>query len=202
MMLEAMQLDIIREMCNIGSGNASSALAQMMNTKVDIGVPNCEIIPFSEITKGYDSPEEVIVSTVVQISGDMEGFVMMNLPMKAACEILAVLTEEKLDPDAVPFEELYEKLQPVSEIGNILIGAYLSAISGMSGMTIMPSVPMLAVDMVMAVMNLPAVMYGAEGDTALYMDTEFVGDDVALKGQYYLVSTMESYKRLFAALGM
>ena len=86
-MLESSQLDVLREICNIGSGNASSALAQMMNTKVDIGVPHCEIIPFSEMTKGYSSPEEIIVSTVVQTSGDMEGFVMMNMPVRAAVRI-------------------------------------------------------------------------------------------------------------------
>ncbi len=201
-MLEASQLDVMREICNIGSGNASSALAQMMNTKVDIGVPLCEIIPFSEMTKGYESPEEIIVSTVVQISGDMEGFVMMNMPVPAACELLTVLTGEALDANNLPYAQLNEKLQPISEIGNILIGAYLSALSSMSNMTILPSVPMLAVDMVMAVMNLPAVVYGQVGEQALYMDTEFMSDTVQMKGQYYLVSTIESYNRLLSALGM
>lgn len=202
MQIEASHLDILRELSNIGSGNASTALATMMNTKVDIGVPHCELIPFSELTRAYSSPEEIIVSTVVQISGDMEGFVMMNMPIPSACELLTVLTNERIDYANIPYTELSEKLQPIAEVGNILIGAYLSALSCMGGMTITPSVPALAVDMVMAIMNLPAVVYGEMGENALYMDTQFISDDVEMTGQYYLVSTLESYSRLMTALGV
>ena len=92
--------------------------------------------------------------------------------------------------------------KPIEEVGNILVGAYLSAISSMTNMLITPSVPALSVDMVMAMMNVPAVVYGEIGESVLRMETEFHNDLSSVTGRYFLVPTMDSYGRLMKALGL
>lgn len=195
-------MDVLKEIGNIGTGNAASALATMLDTKVDIGLPKCDLVPFSEITRGFSSPEELVVGVLVQLSGDMDGFIMMVLTVDAAFELLALLTGQEAQCDREDYTALCAALKPVEEIGNILVGAYLSAIAGMTDMRITPSVPALSVDMVMAMMNVPAVVYGEIGEAVLHMETDFHNDLSSVTGRYFLVPTVDSYSRLMAALGM
>ncbi|MEA5058861.1 MAG: CheY-P-specific phosphatase CheC [Clostridia bacterium] len=202
MAIDPMMMDVLKEIGNIGTGNAATALATMLDTKVDIGLPQCEMVPFSEITRGFSSPDELVVGVLVQLSGDMDGFIMMILTLDAAFELLSLITGQ----DVMCLNENYaaacSALKPIEEIGNILIGAYLSAISGMTGMAIIPSVPALSVDMVMAMMNVPAVVYGEVGESVLHMETQFHNDLSSITGRYFLVPTMDSYDRLMKALGL
>jgi chemotaxis protein CheC len=194
-------LDVLKEIGNIGSGNAASALATMLNDKVSIGLPSCEMLPFSSITRGFESPEEIVVGTLVQMSGDLEGFVMLIMTLQASLELLTQLTgEDYTDLDLNDYDHVCEALTPVSEIGNILVGSYLSAIAAMTNMAIVPSVPALSVDMVMAMMNLPAVVYGSVGEAVMYMETHFSNDRALIKGQYFLVPTVAAYSKLMSAL--
>ncbi|MDL2258484.1 chemotaxis protein CheC [Eubacteriales bacterium OttesenSCG-928-K08] len=202
MALDAGTLDVLREIGNIGAGNAASALATMLDDKVNIGLPSCEMVPFTQVARGFKSPEDLVVGTLVQMSGDMEGFVLMALPLDAAFELLKLLTGEEFSGNADDYGAVCEALAPVSEIGNILIGAYLSAISSMTGMSIIPSVPATTVDMAMALMNIPVVVYGEIGESVLYMETDFHNEVSSIVGQYFLIPTVESSSRLMSALGM
>ena len=202
MAIDALTMDALGEIGNIGTGNAASALSTMLDSKVDIRLPKCAMVPFSEITNGFSSPEELVVGVLVQLSGDMDGFIMMVLTVDSAFELLKLLTGEEAGCDRSDFNAYCEALRPIEEIGNILIGAYLSAISGMTGMSITPSVPALSVDMIMALMNVPAVVYGSVGESVLNMETDFHNEVATVKGRYFLIPTSDSYGRLMSALGL
>ena len=92
MAIDALTMDALGEIGNIGTGNAASALSTMLDSKVDIGLPKCAMVPFSEITNGFSSPEELVVGVLVQLSGDMDGFIMMVLTVDSAFELLKLLT--------------------------------------------------------------------------------------------------------------
>jgi len=202
MAIDQMTMDVLKEIGNIGTGNAASALSTMLDSKVDIGLPRCDLIPFSEITRGYDSPEELVAGVLVQLSGDMDGFIMLVLKLESAFELTGLLMGQDVHCDIEDYSAVMEALKPVEEIGNILIGAYLSAIGTMTNMCIVPSVPSLSVDMVMAMMNVPAVVYGEMGDTVLDMETDFFNDKSSVSGRYILLPTEESFDRMMKALGL
>ena len=82
-------LNLFREISYIGSGNASTSLAQMLIEIVDIGIPNSDLREFSDITNSYSSPEELVVGTVLQISGDLEGFIMVIMDVDATLTLLS-----------------------------------------------------------------------------------------------------------------
>ncbi len=201
MNFEQEKLNVFREISNIGSGNASTSLAQLLNEIVDIGIPNSDLREFSEITNSYKSPEELVVGTVLQISGDLEGFIMVIMDVDSTLNLLSRLLGKKIECDKENYEELYKELNSVGEICNILCGTYLTAISDMTGLSINQSIPYFSVDMVMAIMNLPASMYGDQADSILCIETEFFTLDRQIEGKYYFIPKVESCNKLLANLG-
>ena len=201
MNFEQEKLNVFREISNIGSGNASTSLAQMLNEIVDIGIPNSDLREFSDITNSYSSPGELVVGTVLQISGDLEGFIMVIMYVDSTLTLLSRLLGRKIECDKENYEELYKELNSVGEICNILCGTYLTAMSDMTGLTIDQSIPYFSVDMVMAIMNLPASLYGGESDSILCIETEFFTLDREIEGKYYFIPKVESCNTLLSKLG-
>ena len=201
MNFEQEKLNVFREISNIGSGNASTSLAQMLNEIVDIGIPNSDLREFSDITNSYSSPEELVVGTVLQISGDLEGFILVIMDVDSTLTLLSRLLGRKIECDKENYEELYKELNSVGEICNILCGTYLTAMSDMTGLTIDQSIPYFSVDMVMAIMNLPASLYGGESDSILCIETEFFTLDREIEGKYYFIPKVESCNTLLSKLG-
>ena len=201
MNFEQEKLNVFREISNIGSGNASTSLAQMLNEIVDIGIPNSDLREFSDITNSYSSPEELVVGTVLQISGDLEGFIMVIMDVDSTLTLLSRLLGRKIECDKENYEELYNELNSVGEVCNILCGTYLTAMSDMTGLTIDQSIPYFSVDMVIAIMNLPASLYGGESDSILCIETEFFTLDREIEGKYYFIPKVESCNTLLAKLG-
>ena len=207
MNFEQEKLNVFREISNIGSGNASTSLAQMLNEIVDIGIPNSDLREFSDITNSYSSPEELVVGTVLQISGDLEGFIMVIMDVDSTLTLLSRLLGRKIECDKENYEELYKELNSVGEIFGIFgqdfsgIGTYLTAMSDMTGLTIDQSIPYFSVDMVMAIMNLPASLYGGESDSILCIETEFFTLDREIEGKYYFIPKVESCNTLLSKLG-
>ena len=201
MNFEQEKLNVFREISNIGSGNDSTSLAQMLNEIVDIGIPNSDLREFSDITNSYSSPEELVVGTVLQISGDLEGFIMVIMDVDSTLTLLSRLLGRKIECDKENYEELYNELNSVGEVCNILCGTYLTAMSDMTGLTIDQSIPYFSVDMVMAIMNLPASLYGGESDSILCIETEFFTLDREIEGKYYFIPKVESCNTLLSKLG-
>ena len=97
------------------------------------------------------------------------------------------------------FDEM--DLSAIKEIGNIISGSYLSALSSMTNMVITSSVPYLAIDMAAAILSVPAIQFGQYGDNALLIQTEF-GDEVKIQGFFILMPDVDSYDKILSSLGI
>lgn len=202
MKFECDKLNVFREISNIGSGNASSSLSIMINEIVDIGIPKSDIVKFSDITDSYESPEELVIGTVLQLSGDMEGFIMVIMKVNSALNLLSKLSGIKMVYTNENHEELCKELSSMGEICNILCGTYLTAISDMTNLDISPSIPYFSVDMVRAIMNLPIALYGPVSDSILCIETDFFTLDTEVEGKYYFIPKVESCEKLLKSLGL
>ncbi len=199
-MFDEMDLDILREIGNIGSGNAATALSEMVGETVDIGVPNCKLIPYSEMADVLSGSENVIMGVLVQLEGDLEGFIMMAQNLPDAQKMLKTLMQMDVNVSEEDIEGSLEQLEPLLEIVNIVSGSYLSAISSMTGLTIYPDIPRMTIDMAMAIMNVPALVYGEVGDSVLMLETSFFTLKDKLDGHFFLMPTVESFAKLRKAL--
>lgn len=201
MIFKQEKINVFREISNIGSGNASTSLSQMLNEIVDIGIPKGDLRKFSDITNSYSSPEELVVGAMIQILGDIEGFIMVMMDVDSAINLLWRILGKKIECDKENHEELYKELNYVGKICNILCETYLKSISDMTGLTINQSISCFSVDRIMKMMNLPSSLYCDNSGSILCIETEFFTLDREIEGKYYFIPKFESSNKLLSNLG-
>ncbi len=189
--------DVLKELGNIGAGNATTALAQMMQCKVDMSVPQVKLLEFKELGEMMGGEELIMAGIYLGIEGDITGSIMFLLEKQAARHLVA-----KLMGMEVKGEEFSEmELSALKEVGNIITGAYLNSLSTLTNLTIYPSVPDLTVDMAGAILSVPAIEFGAIGDKILLIQTQFF-DEMVLDGYFILIPDLDSYGKILSALGI
>lgn len=197
--LNNLQLDVLKEIGNIGAGNAATALAKLLNRKVDMDVPRAKILEFKDVSDTLGGAELPVVGILLKVSGDLTGNIMFILQQKAASMLVNMLMGRPLD-EVHEFTEM--EISALKEIGNILAGSYLSALSSLTNLMIMPSIPDLAIDMAGAILSVPAIEFGKVGDTVLYIETEFSEGFDKVVGDFFLVPDFDTYDVLLKALGV
>lgn len=200
--LEDSQFDVLKEIGNIGAGNATTALATMLNIKVDMSVPNVALLPFDNISSFIGSEEQTVVGILLEIQGDIDGMMMFLFDMKSAHHLVNSLMMRDVHQDESGMADFSEmEMSALNEIGNIVSGSYLSALSGLTGMKMVSSVPALSIDMLGALLSVPAIEFGKYGDKLLMIQSEF-GEDDFVTGYFLLIPELESYDKILTSLGM
>jgi len=196
--LNPFHLDVLREIGNIGAGNAATALAKLLDKKVDMKVPQIRIMGFSEVNEVLGGAETSVIGILLGIHGDITGYILFVLEQDAAKMLVNILMG-KNPCDDMEYNEI--TLSALKEVGNILTGSYLSALSTLTGLKIMPDIPALAIDMAGAILSVPAIEMGKTTDTVLYIETEFIQGRDSVIGDFFLVPDAESYTCLLKTLG-
>lgn len=195
----AMQFDVLRELGNIGAGNATTALSQMIHSKIDMKVPKVELLDFKELPDIVGGAECLIVGILVTLDGDVQGMMMFILEKKAAHHLVNLLLNREINT----FDEFTDMdLSALKEIGNIISGAYLSSLSQLTNLTFISSVPYMAIDMAGAILSVPAIEFGKVGDKALLIQSQFGEDEIEVNGYFILIPTIESYSQILSSLGL
>lgn len=189
--------DILKELGNIGAGNATTALAQMMQCKVDMSVPQVRLLEFKEMGEIMGGAEVIMAGIYLGIEGDITGSIMFLLEKQAARHLVNKLMGMEITGDE--FSEM--EYSALKEVGNIITGAYLNSLSGLTNLVIYPSVPDLTVDMAGAILSVPAIQFGELGDKMLLIQTQFF-DEMVLDGYFILVPDLNSYSKILSALGI
>lgn len=196
--------DVLKELGNIGAGNATTALAQMIGCKVDMSVPQVRLLEFQELGAIVGGDDQIMVGIYLQVEGDIEGSMMFILSKSAAAYLVnklmcGMLGIDESNAEDYTFGEM--ECSAIKEVGNIITGAYLNALSGLTNLKIYPTVPQLGIDMAGALLSVPAVEFGVLGDKILLIQTQF-SEDVALDGYFILIPDMDSYEKILSALGV
>ena len=197
--LNELQFDVLKEIGNIGAGNATTALAKMMNMKIDMNVPRVDLVPFTNLPDIFGSPEEVLAGILVQLDGDIKGMMMFLVKEKSAHNLVNSLMGGMIQSSGDGFSDM--ELSALGEIGNIIIGAYLSAMSNLTSLKISSSVPYISIDMAGALLSVPAIEFGKLGDKVLLIETQF-GELDFVNGYFLMVPELESYDAILSSLGM
>lgn len=189
--------DILKELGNIGAGNATTALAQMLQCKVDMSVPQVNLLEFKELGAVMGGEEQIMAGIYLGVEGDITGSIMFLLEKNSAKHLVAKLMG--MASEGEDFSEM--EFSALKEVGNIITGAYLNSLSTLTNLVIYPSIPDLTVDMAGAILSVPAIEFGALGDRILLIQTQFF-DEVAIDGYFILIPDLDSYGRILSALGM
>lgn len=190
--------DVLKELGNIGAGNATTALAEMLQTKVDMKVPQVKLLDFNEVGALMGGEEQIMAGIYLCVEGDITGSIMF-LSKKESARHLVNKLMGGMASEGEEFGEM--ETSALKEIGNIITGAYLNSLSTITNLKICPSVPALTIDMAGAILSVPAIEFGTLGDKILLIQTQFT-DDCELDGFFILVPDLESYSKILSALGI
>lgn len=196
--INAKYYDVLKEIGNIGAGNATTAIANMLNLKMNMNVPKVELLPVEKIGSAIGSEEQIVVGIMLGVENDINGSMMFLMDLPSGHHLVNRLMMRDPDYDA-DFDEM--DLSALKEIGNIISSAYLSALSGLTNLTITPTVPYISIDMAAAILSVPAIQFGMVGDNALLINTE-IGDDMDINGYFILMPEGDSYGKILSALGL
>lgn len=202
--LSSMELDVLQEIGNIGVGNVTTALAQMLGIRINMKVPVVELLDIGKVPDLLGGAGNPVAGVMLAIGGDIEGMIEFIMDIASAKKIAEVMLGSSADEvNAVNVSGINDFLEiekaALQEMGNIMAGSYLNAISKMTGLAIIPSVPELAIDMAGAILSEPMIEFGKTGDKALLIEAEF-GAEELFKGYFILTPTNDSYVKILNSL--
>lgn len=174
--LDASQLDAMREIANIGAGHAATALSEMTNRVIMISVPEVSIVRLEDVDRIVGEPGDVVAAIMMKVLGDVTGRTVQVFPGDSAVRVTSILLGGP--PASFPdgFDEMHQST--LKEVANIIVGAYLNALSDFMGLLLIMSVPSIAIDMVGAVMTTSYLNFSDAKDFVFCVSTQmFMGDD-------------------------
>jgi chemotaxis protein CheC len=183
--LAAAQLDALREVANIGAGHAATALSTLAQRRVMITVPDVHIVRLEEVYRLAGDPAQVVAAVMMRILGDATGRVVQLFPAEGAARLTSCVLGTP--PPSLPgdFDEMHRSA--LMEIGNIIVGAHLSALSDFMGTLLIMSAPAVTVDMMGAVMTTTYLNFGSVTDEVFCLNTELTMEDERITAHFLLI---------------
>ncbi|MCI5880702.1 MAG: chemotaxis protein CheC [Lachnospiraceae bacterium] len=191
--------DVLREIGNIGAGNAMTALSQLLQCKVDMQVPQVKLLEFKDVGALMGGEEQIMVGIYLAVEGDITGSIMFLVKQDSAKHLVNKIMMGMGGSEGPGLNEM--ELSAMKEVSNIITGAYLNSLSALTNLKIYPSPPELSVDMAGAILSVPAIEFGAIGDKILLIQSQFY-DDTMIDGYFILIPDLESYAKILRSLGM
>ncbi len=188
-----LQLDALRELANIASGNAATSLSQMLGREVGLNVPRVLALPLADAVEACGSPDDATTSVVIPLDGDIEGVVLLLIEPDGAavlCGMLGVEAGSEIGESAL------------REIGNILGTSCLNALASMTGLHLEPCPPHLTTDMLGAIVSSLALAQEASTELVLVLDSELEVSGEPCSISFVLLPTDGGVNDLLAPLGL
>lgn len=197
--LNEMQLDVMREIGNIGAGNACTALSVLLGTAIDMSVPNVHLLGFDSTSEYLGGEENGVLGIRIDISEDLEGMMFHIVKKRFAERIINTFYEKKLD-DLESMDEMDNSV--LSEMANITSGAYANAIATLTNMVVNIGAPMQTCSTVGEILEVPLKNFSNPGDKILVIDEQFTIDDEKITSNMILILESGSLMKLFDKLGV
>ena len=199
--LSKTHFDVLREVGNIGAGNAVTSLSKMLERKVDMDVPVVSMVDFDEVSNFIGGPENIVAGILINLSADVNGIIMFLTEHRNCRPLIEELfgntglIRAGEDIDAVV-------LSALQEVGNILASAYLSSLAELTKKKILLSSPAICIDMAGAILSVPAIEFSKVADQVLLIESVFKTTIMDISGYFILVPDFDSFKTIFTSLGV
>lgn len=196
--LNSLYLDVLRELGNIGTGNALTALSSMTGKRLDMRVPLVKILKLSDVPDLLGDPEKKVVGVFFEMSGDVKANILFVLTVNSAKQIINMI----LNREAVNEEFDDMEISVISEVSNILVASYVNALSQLMNLKLAITPPAYSMDMAGAILSVPAVQFGEIGDYALYIETDFLEDSDRINGYIFMIPDVGGLEKIMRYLGV
>lgn len=194
--LNFIQLDALKEVGNIGAGNAATALSQLINKKVEMAVPEVDLLPFEEMIKRLGQEDDRFMAVLLKVFGDAPGNILFIMNFERAQILADTMLRELGDFSEEIFTSMFQ------EIGNILGNAFINAIGKLTGLNMITSVPAAAVDMLAAILSTSFMDAEQYSDLVLAIDTNFIENERESGGNIFYIPKPGSLNKILRKLGL
>ena len=197
--LTALELDTLKEVGSIGTGNAATALSELIGREVRIQSPEVRIMGYNEAIEWIGGPEEITAGVLVRLGGQMNG-VMLSVQK---LDFVNLVLESMMGKKVQDYFGLYEmESSALIEVGNIMISTFINALSGLADVNVELSVPAFTVDMQGAIMAVPMALYGGQSDYILTIGGRFLCNGKEVPCRLLMSPDIRSLNFLLRKLGV
>lgn len=197
--LNEMQIDVMREIGNIGAGNACTALSVLLGTPIDMSVPNVHLLGFDSTSEYLGGDEHTVLGIRIDVSDDLVGMMFHIVKKRFAERIINTFYEKKLD-NLESMDEMDTSV--LSEMANITSGAYANSIATLTNMVVNIGAPVQNCSTVGEILKMPLESFSKPGDKILVIDEQFTIDDEQITSNMILILESDSLIKLFDKLGV
>lgn len=190
-------IDVLKELGNIGSGNAITALASLIGKKIDMKIPTVRLMELNEVQDIFGLADTIIVGIYFDLEGSVNGNILFSLDIESASYLIQYLMGVNVGDEFTEIEK-----SALEEIGNIMAGSYVSSLSTLTNLDMKISPPAISIDMAGAILSVPAIKFSELSDKILFIETEFFEGNRLIKGDFFLIPDIESFDKILNALGV
>ena len=197
--LNGLELDTLREIGSIGTGNAATALSSMLGCEVRIDLPEVRVMGYNEAIDWIGGPEVITAGVLVRLGGEINGIMLSVQQM----EFVDLVLHRMMGQSVSSYDHLSElDCSALVEVGNIMISTFINALSSLAGITIQLSVPGFAVDMQGAIPTVPMAEFGGQSDYIMTIGTNFICGEQTVPCRLLLSPDIRSLNFLLKKLGV
>ncbi len=198
--LNEIQLDVLKEIGNIGAGNAATSLSNMIGKNVNIEVPQVRVVELSQLYTVFEEPEEITAAIVVGVKGEAPGKMLMLFSSQSAKKLVSLLIGSEPE-DLTNLDEMAQSV--LKEIGNIMCSSYIIALSNFTSLFLESDVPILVVDMIGAIVAETSIQSAEEYDDVIMIENFLsITEEGYVKGFMTMFPETDSLDKIFGKLGI
>ena len=195
--LDEISMDILKEIGNVGTGNAVTSLSQMMGQPIELDMPSLRVIKYHKVYELLEQPEELQTGILIEVTGQLKGiflFMLSETFTRAVLDTMLGEAERKL----TSLDDMECSL--ISELGNIMCGSYVRALSQLMDMDMDVSVPELCIDMGGAILSYPMSRWVIVSDDILLTENIFHMSGEIFKGRILFLPEQEDLGTMLSRL--
>jgi len=197
--LNDLHIDVLKEIGNIGAGNAATSLSTMLSKRIDMNVPEVSLLNYNDVIESIGGAENIIVGILVSFEGDIDGVILFLLKK----EFVHLILNSLLGTELKSFEEISEmEMSALSEIGNIMVSSYVNSISSLTNMKIEITVPSLNIDMSGALLDAVTAEFSEAADRVIFIKEKYFCQDETVYSHMLLLPSMTSLGILLKRFGI
>ncbi|MDO4710774.1 MAG: chemotaxis protein CheC [Peptostreptococcaceae bacterium] len=197
--MNSMELDVLKEIGSIGTGNAATALSKLLNTKIKMSMPEVSVLGYNEAINKMGGPEKIVAGVMSRIGGEINGIMLYTQELDSINTMLQGILADKIEN----YFQLNEmEISAIIEVGNIIISSYMNAITSLAGISANLSVPGISINMLGGILAVPMVEYGYESNKILSIGGKLSMDEKILESNLILLPDVRSLNHLFYKLGI
>ena len=191
-----MQLDFIKELANVGGGNAATSISQLIKKPVNMTLPIIDLIDYEELYETTMAEDTVVNAVIMKMFGDAEGTFLFVTSDGALNDLINMM----MPAGIVLTDELSQS--GIKELVNILVTSFVNAISKLVNINIISSVPVLTMEMFGAILSSVYMESEQYDENIMIIKNEFLYNGDIIQGTLYFVPKPGVLTSLFEIIGI